>query len=73
PKKLSYKEQNELEGMESAISSAEEKLLCLQKKLEEGQDPKETLITYKQLGEAQVSLDSLYERWQILLDKASSL
>ncbi len=71
PKKLSYKEQKELEGMESAILIAEEKLHTLQKKIEENLDPKEALITYEHLGAAQVSLDSLYERWQVLLDKVS--
>ena len=72
PKKLSYKEQKELEGMESAILVAEEKLLSLQKKLEENLDPKEALSTYEHLGAAQVSLDSLYGRWQVLLDKGFS-
>lgn len=73
PKKLSYKEQKELEGMEGTIAAFEEKLLSLQKKLEGTQDSKELVTLYSQLGEAQSSLDLLYERWQVLLDKVSSI
>ncbi|MBS0627078.1 MAG: hypothetical protein JSS09_02580, partial [Verrucomicrobia bacterium] len=72
-KKLSYKEQKELEGMEAAILRAEEELLSLQKKLDENLDVKKSSILYEQMGEIQITLDSLYERWQVLLDKSSSI
>ena len=59
-KKLSYKEQKELDGMESSITALETEIEamhhCEEKSLE----------TYHLLGEAQQRLDALYDRWQYL-------
>ncbi len=64
-KKLSYKEQKELEGMESAIMAAEEKVLMLQKQLEETGAPE----LYQQLADGQIQLEKLFERWEVLTKK----
>lgn len=65
PKKLSYREQKELEGMESAILQVEEEILSLTKQLQNS-DPSKSLELYKLLGNAQKKLDALFERWQTL-------
>jgi ATP-binding cassette subfamily F protein uup len=64
-KKLSYKEQKELEGMEKAILALEEEILRLQNELEK-QDSSQSYELYKSLGEAQKNLDASFERWQYL-------
>lgn len=73
PKKLSYKEQKELEGMEQAISTAEHEIACFQLELENPEvhaSSVKSLEYYKLLGEAQKKLESLFDRWQYLEDKA---
>lgn len=64
PKKLSYLEKKELEGMEDAIMAAEALVEDLHKKLE---NPTPDL--YTQVEQAQNKLDALYDRWQHLLNK----
>jgi ATP-binding cassette subfamily F protein uup len=68
-KKLSYKEQRELDGMESAIQAAEEKCTGFQKQLDETNDPNRTLQLYHDLAESQKELERLYHRWQELEQK----
>lgn len=65
-KKLSYKEQRELEGIEQAIHSAEENLESLHRMVNEGEQSPDM---YKNLAEAQHEVERLYARWQELLDK----
>jgi len=72
PKKLSYKEKKELEGMEENILSAEAEITALQQKLEDPStqsDAKTTLEYYQFLAQSQANLEALYERWQFLMDK----
>ena len=68
-KKLSYKEQKELEGMEAAILALEESLSSLHKQIEDpSTSSKKQLELCEQMGDSQIQLDALYERWQYLLD-----
>lgn len=68
-KKLTYKEQLELEGMESTILKAEEELSKMQALLE---DPQITAQYDKlaaataSIGQQQVKIDALYKRWEEL-------
>jgi len=70
-KKLSYKEQKELEGMEELISALEQEIASLSL---QSVDPKiraegkKQLRIYEQMGTSQKKLDDLYERWQHLLN-----
>lgn len=68
PKRLSYKEQKELEGMEQTILGLEEEVSTLQKQLENPslQNPHES---YRLLAEAQDKLEAAYERWQFLSEQ----
>jgi ATP-binding cassette subfamily F protein uup len=66
-KKLSYKEQKELEGMEEAIAALEQEIASLSSQALES-DSKKQLEIYEQMGLCQKRLDDLYERWQYLLD-----
>ena len=68
-KKLSYKEQKELEGMEKNIMNAELEIESLQKKLEEpaiAADAQKSLELYSLLGKAQHKLETLFVRWETL-------
>ena len=67
-KKLSYKEQKELEGMESAILAVEQEISSVQKQLEESKDQR---VLYEKLGQLHEKLEALYSRWQYLSDAAS--
>ena len=72
PKKLTYKEQRELEGMEEAIMKLETEIESLHKKSEEPQthsDPQKSLECYKLLADAQHKLEGLFSRWQELVAK----
>lgn len=60
PKKLSYKEQKELDGMEDAIMSVEAEIQTLQDRLH--LNPQH----YQSLADAQKRLDTLFERWEKL-------
>lgn len=68
PKKLSYNEQRELEGMEKAIHKAEERLEGLHQQINNGETSSEI---YQQLADTQHEVETLYARWQVLLDKSS--
>ena len=75
-KKLSYKEQKELEEMEANIQAAENKVAELHLQLENPElasDAQKSLDCYKQLGAAESALQALFERWQFLLDKSSKI
>lgn len=72
-KKLSYKEQKELDGMEASIATVEAEMGALQQQLHDpqvGADSKKSLEVYRLLGECQSKLDALFTRWQFLDDKA---
>lgn len=72
PKKLSYREQKELEGMEQSIMVAEGEIVDLQKKLEDptmASDAQKSLECYRLLATAEQKLQTLFDRWQTLLDK----
>lgn len=66
-KKLSYKEQKELEGMEQSILSIETEIAALEGQMQ-GSDPKKSLELYNLLASAQQKHDALFERWQYLLN-----
>lgn len=68
-KKLSYHEQKELEGIEKKIMEAEEELLHLMKELETSSIEQSPL--YKLLADVEHKKQTLYERWQYLLNKMS--
>lgn len=66
PKKLSYNEQRELDGMEKAIVNAEAELERVQALLN-GSSGAADLELYKKLAEAQHAVEALYARWEVLL------
>lgn len=70
-KKLSYKEQKELESMEENITATEAEIHSLEKRLEDPAvqaDPEKSLECYHLLAKAQQKLESLFARWQFLTD-----
>jgi len=69
-KKISYKEQKELEGMEESIATAEKELKLLQEKTAQLIDSKGSFDLYNRIARAEAAVNSLYERWQILIDKS---
>ncbi|MBA3958395.1 MAG: ABC-F family ATP-binding cassette domain-containing protein [Parachlamydiaceae bacterium] len=73
PKKLSYKEQKELDEMEASIVSAETEIEELQEKLNDPtkhSDAQQALQLYQDLAKAQLKLETLYERWGYLGSKS---
>lgn len=71
-KKLSYQEQKELDGMESAITQKEKEISDCQKQLESPQihaDSKKSLDTYTLLANHEHQLEALFDRWHFLLEK----
>src|SRR6185436_2559307 len=67
PKKLSYKEQKELDGMELAILVNEKEIEELNKLIDDPQiniTAQKSLELYQQLANSQKKLENLYERWQ---------
>lgn len=71
-KKLSYKEQKELESMEEAILASEQHIDILMLKLNDPtlqQDAQKSLEAYQALGDAQKKHEALFVRWQELEDK----
>jgi len=71
PKKLSYKDQRELDGMEEAIEKLENEIEDLQRQLEEpsvSANSTKSLELYRILSEAQQKHDTLFDRWQYLLN-----
>ncbi len=74
-KKLSYKEQKELENMEVTITLSEQKITEFQLLLENAEiqsSSHKTLEIYNLLAIAEKKLEDLYARWQVLLEKSSS-
>ncbi|MGZ3732187.1 MAG: ABC-F family ATP-binding cassette domain-containing protein [Parachlamydiaceae bacterium] len=68
-KKLSYKEQKELEGMENVILQQEKKIELLKQQLESPEittNPQKSLELYHSLAQAEQDLESLFERWHYL-------
>lgn len=66
-KKLSYHEQRELNGMEQAIITQEALIASFEEKLLHTQsDPIKSLELYRLLGEAQGTLERMFERWEFL-------
>lgn len=68
-KKLSYKEQQELNGMEQSILETENKILKIQKSLEDpaiAENNVESLRLYHELAEAELTLEKLFSRWEEL-------
>lgn len=74
-KKLSFKEQKELEEMDSAVLSLEAEIEVLHQRItdyESSAESKKAMEVYALLGQSQQRLESLYARWQELLDKKDS-
>lgn len=73
-KKLSYKEQKELEGMEQNITFIEDEIRVLQQQVENPSvalNAQKSLEHYHLLADAQQRLENLFDRWQFLLSKSS--
>ncbi len=71
-KRLSYKEQQELAGIEPAIGKAEAELRQLEVELgaeENLADHRALARVGRQMADAQARLALLYERWQELEDR----
>lgn len=69
PKKLSYKDQKDLETLPGRIEKMETEIGELQVQLdseEVGKDAQRALELYRKMGEMQAQLESLYARWQSL-------
>lgn len=69
PKKLSYNEQRELDGMEKAIEKVEEEISSLQLQLEDPvvqSDAKKSLDLYNEMAKKSEHLEKLFARWQEL-------
>jgi ATP-binding cassette subfamily F protein uup len=67
--KLSYKDQKELDGMESAILALEEEIGSLERELHFSHiahDPAKSLEGYRLLSAAQKKLEAKFARWQEL-------
>ncbi|PCI77916.1 ABC transporter ATP-binding protein [Candidatus Aerophobetes bacterium] len=62
---LSYKESKELESIEATIEQIELSIETLTDQLSDSND----LSEYEKVGELSEQLNTLYERWQYLLDK----
>ena len=72
-KKLVYKEQRELDGMEESIAAVEVAIAEQELRLEKcAQSTEEQLQAYRLLAEAQQRRDALFARWQELEEKAAS-
>lgn len=72
-KKLSYKEQQELDGMEALILKLEAEIAQLEQELSKPEviaNSEKSLHFYKLLGEAQKKLEQSFERWQDLTLRA---
>lgn len=68
-RKLSYKEQRELDGMQSAIEAAEAQVSLLQERTADPRiiaDHKQLAELCRELGEAQQRVETLYARWDEL-------
>jgi ATP-binding cassette subfamily F protein uup len=74
PKKLSYKEQLQLEGMEAAILKAEREVLTCQAGVERAATAGHTILAAAcmALEQAQRQVDQLYSQWQDLEARRAS-
>lgn len=74
PRKLSYREQQELEGMEAAILAAEETLTARQAEVETAASAGHATLAdaCRALEEAQRAVEQLYARWQELEAKRTA-
>jgi ATP-binding cassette subfamily F protein uup len=74
PAKLSFKEQRELEGMEAAIEAAETRKAAAEKALADpatyAQQPTRVPEWQAALAAAASEVERLYQRWQVLQDRA---
>jgi ATP-binding cassette subfamily F protein uup len=73
-KKLSYKEQRELDGMEAAIESAESKLAALTQESEKPElaaNAKKLTELTQEMSALQTEIERLYARWAELSERAS--
>lgn len=66
-KKITYKEQKELEGMQEAILKVEDDIKKLEACLEK-ESSSNTKTLYEELGHCHKKLEALFERWQYLED-----
>lgn len=66
-KKLSYKEQKELDGMELAIQQVEQQIEDLH--MQSANPSAQSTELYQELADAQHRVEGLYSRWQELLDQ----
>src|SRR5262245_50030265 len=66
PRKLNYREQQEWEGMESAILAAEETVAVCEAEVERAASAGHAVLTEacRALAEAQRTVEGLYQRWQ---------
>jgi ATP-binding cassette subfamily F protein uup len=74
-KKLSYKEQRELDTMEATILEAEASIATLHEQLESptlATDSQRSLALYNELAAAQQHLEQLFARWEFLSQQAGS-
>jgi ATP-binding cassette subfamily F protein uup len=73
PRKFSFKEQRELEGMEAAILSAENRVSSLEKTLNDPEfhatRSRESPGLIKELEAARAEVARLYDRWHVLEEK----
>jgi len=72
-KKLGYKEQRELDGMEHAIEQAEADLAALQSEMDKPEilaDHQRVAALGAQMAETQQKITTLYARWQELEERA---
>lgn len=72
--KLSYREQRELDGMEHHIALAEKEVQYAKDELEDPQmasNAQKSLLCYQKLADAEKKLETLFLRWQELLDKST--
>ncbi len=73
-KKLSYKEERELENMEQEITSLEKEIAQLEQKLQAPEiqsDSAKSTELYCVLGEKQAKLEQMFIRWEFLESKGS--
>jgi ATP-binding cassette subfamily F protein uup len=72
-KKLSYKEQRELNMMEESIAQAEQEMDQFQAQISAEIDPSKLQAISESLAEVQARVENMYSRWQELEDKQKSI